>query len=265
MSGLRGEVRLELSNKQSHDLRELLDGLPSGATFAERYVKGNSAIHLHLDTGVGWFGSGAHQWCAVLEAFPVSDLLLHDLGVALNHAETRAMRTRSRIADRGQRRMDDLVFVDIREVPEGGGDRILRPVPSFVRLRLLEDCPVFLGNAQERAFLGRFPGALGHRKGEGATSRSLLRSLAVPEDQLPDKVVERRADVVDKIAENHPESGRRVFIHDAIDDMPAALRVEIPHRSSDWLDVTVKEAADLPLKELGVLVCPLDLRPDARK
>jgi hypothetical protein len=101
---------------------------------------------------------------------------------------------------------------------------------------------------------------IGDRKGVAPT-----RGLPIDEYELPDQVVERRPDVVDGIAEDHTQSERRLLFDDGVDEVIAAIRIEIGDGERDRLTFRLKEHVYFPLKEVEMYVCPRELGSDAVK
>src|SRR5581483_3049871 len=90
------------------------------------------------------------------------------------------------------------VFVGIREIAEGA-----RPFASFVRLKLANDCHVFFTDAFEVA---RPPSREALLRVLNEELSSALRYPRIALGHHVDQVIERRAEVVDGLSGEHPDS-----------------------------------------------------------
>jgi len=259
MSGLGSEIRLELLNDYPRNLRQVLD-MPEPVTpLANRYADGHVAVHVHLGIRRKGLNLESEKRCAVFEAAEWQELLGDDLAGASDETDRNSI---SGILQDGQRCVDDLVFVHVRETTKEGEVGVLRPVRSLIRLNALDDCPMPWGHAIEalRGLRAEVVGVVGD--GERVVTPRLA---AVEVHKLPDEVVKCGSGVVDDVSDDHAESERRLVFDYGVDDVVAAIRVEVGNREGDWLALVRKEGVNLPLQQIEMFVCPRELGSDAVK
>jgi hypothetical protein len=148
---------------------------------------------------------------------PVLQLALRSEPPALNWRRSTALRVvyqpvqrgRRVVAHHAERRVYDLMLVDVREVGENGERMARRFLATTEGLRALDHRPV------PRAQAGDAP--IGHRLellfrlGRNRELRGVVRRLAIEQRHLPRQVVEGGAEVVQAVAEDHAQPKRRLL------------------------------------------------------
>jgi hypothetical protein len=81
----------------------------------------------------------------------------------------------------------------------------------------------------------------------------------VGHDELPDETVQRRAQVVDGVADDDAQPKRRLLLDLQTLDMPSRHRIELTSRAIRVL--LVEETLPLRFQGLQVVASPLDLFP----
>lgn len=214
-------VALELAEEDPRDLRQVLDMVEPGAALADRYASGNIAIHVHLGVWREGLDLEAQKFCTVLESAEGHELLYGNPPRSSNYPGGDSL---TGIEEDGERCMDDLVLVDVGEMPQESQVGRFRPIRSVVRLHALNDCPMAGRHALEGdgSLSGEVVGVVDDREGI-----SPPRRLSVGEHELPDQVIERGPDVVNHVSEDHPQPEGRIALDYRVDDVVTAFRVEI--------------------------------------
>lgn len=218
---------------ESSDLRE------GKASLAEAYVCGNYALHLHLRIGVRGEAS-THDLCIVYEIDSGVDPQFRDLVVA-DEVDGRLL-----VGDLCGDDIERAVLVVPVKLVENG-ERMVR---SVVRLKLLDSCPLRIGDARERGA----PGSLGIAAPNVANEVRLAPvdrkavvsagGLFIGQDELPDEMVERGSGVVEGVAEDRAQRERVLDGFD-IADVPAFLRVVV---EAEAIGLSVEEGGPFALK-----------------
>jgi hypothetical protein len=135
------EDGLDIEKEPLDYFEELSDVADRVSPLAERYLQRDLDLHLHVRVRTRDPIAQRHDVCVLLKRSGVDlgldhlvdiapDLALEGIGIGLT--------------DREETSVDHLVLIHVRQVGEAAEGVVLRGVPSSVRLRSVDDCPVAL-------------------------------------------------------------------------------------------------------------------------
>src|SRR5215469_10051932 len=249
---IRSLVKKWLESLEDGIPRELEDALQHGVnavqfeTFSrrivERYKNSSLTVHFHLSELRGEPSIESHsnvtELCAVAQFF-----------VPQERDEKRELLVKPfefDFASDGSGQMETFVLVDIMEFVEHRE----RLIPSMVRLQSLDQCHSLFGNPIKPMALPSGGEVIGSTtNGEcGAVSQFIRR---VAQDEAVNYVVERTADVEEKIADDTSENIRR-FRQGHAKNNQIALRVFL----SENVAIAVSESAKNVEYRIQMFLCP---------
>lgn len=258
------EIGREGSADANDCVRELRHVQCIQTDLSERYSKGELACHLHAP----WrFLSSVEQetqpGCAVLQALSgLDDEVPLDGGgmTSIIRAQIPIEPLCESLARKeAVGRIDDAVLVSIGKAGEDG-EGMGVGVPSVVRLRLLDECPVF--RAQTRNAPGSHPLELSLRLGRDRELSAVVRDPAIEQGHLPDQMIERRSKIVDRVSKDDPKAQRR-FLSNLKPLAPfPGVRIEFTDREVG-LRFLVEEGIHFGAEFIELLFCPVVLGLDS--
>jgi hypothetical protein len=203
-----------------------------------------------------------HYWLAEFEAFPTGDKV-H--GCPINNLVEGgfASEPTPRSHEYG---VNGAVFVSVGEVLEDD-EGVLTPVPSIVRLKPLNHCPMPRGDLTQATGLSKVSAL---DSGNTFVSDRELDFLDVSghlaprvvEGKLPNKVVEGTPQVVNEVSDDEPRSAQERLEHFYnIEDMLACIRVDLG-ANSYRVSFSPNDRFHFRLQGIVVLDCPVDFGPD---
>lgn len=246
--GLGREVRGEAVDHFDDADAEFLKGIAPYSTLAERYLDGCDALHVHLGfqtLGVLGDDSIAVHVCAVVQHAPSPADLDLDLGGSRLDSDLRLLSPDAPSQDW----VKEAVLVDVREVDKDGERSADLDLRTVVRLQLLDDCSMVATHASEH----RVEAA---RRRSFRVDRELvaLPGLAtIQQDELPDEIVEGRAQVVDELADEHRPNKIGLLQNPEAGDLPFALRLKL---AGDQIRTALEVGPELLLESVHVRVSP---------
>jgi len=164
-------------------------------------------------------------------------------------------------------RVDNAVFVCVGEVLENG-EGMFTPVPSVVRLKQLNHCPMPRGHLPQATGLGKVSTL---DSGDAFVSDRELDFLNVPrrlapgvvESKLPNEVVEGRSQVVNDVPDHESCSAQKQVGHLCdVEDVLACVRVDLGANSYQ-VSFSPHDRFDFALQGVVMLDCPVDFGLDA--
>ncbi|MGD0198141.1 MAG: hypothetical protein ABSC56_09590 [Solirubrobacteraceae bacterium] len=261
------------------DRLEVLDGPADHAAYAgqcldywksiaKAYLAADLDIHVHVRVGASHTHGNAQYLCAHFQGQAKEPRIDPWEGCRL------AVRVRADARlDRGgdnDDRLNHAVFVLVPEILQVS-DRVVltasaarrRILPSIARLRLIDECPMFLQNASQLLLLDAVavpapPAAAGVTAGESALD---ARNFAAgpKERQLKHEMIETRPEIVHHVSNKHREPKRRR--RDSLNERPhkvLAIRLELGAERCG-LDFTGTEIFDLGYQEFEVILSAPEL------
>lgn len=251
--------------------------------FGERYQGINVACHLHFVLGRVVRQLRTGYLCAEFYRRPPKFAELNELPVTgpehdlLRDAEARraARRTDDATAERDYYCGEQSVLINVRKFPqhsEGmvvGAKTVMLKIPSVVRLKLLNLCPLY-----RRHLAKLFPGDPGPSIGHGHDGELdpvlVLESAStgrVPRAHLINDVIQRGAEVVDAVAKDEANTGIKLGQVGRSLDVEDVLRgVRIELYSEGWkICIDRKRLGDVLFKSVAMFLAPLDLSPPDRE
>jgi hypothetical protein len=252
------------------------DSTPIGwRSFLERYIEREAGLHVHIinrrEVGTDVYPSD--KWCATLE-WPAS-MSLEDSEVSYWLGTFGVVES-----EQGTGEVKVAVLVDVPEFIENRKRLFGRILPVVKRLQPLDVCAQTWPDSPETPkVFGRVPRdevpevvrrAGREKDGEPDISpfaaRSVPqtrdysgRSVPVGEGELPNKMVKRRAEVVDNVSNDGAPLLRGRFPERvSVDDFLASVRTRL---GFDFVRVAIDEPLDSLIQEAQVHIRPIDLDP----
>jgi hypothetical protein len=253
-------ARLDESRAESADqsaesvsrVAQFADGSARLRNLAEHYREGLLDAHIHVCSGANPEMAEARDFCTILHSYPGLHFDAHtDHGIAgFEHH-------RPRRADRDHW-CQEAVLIGVAQFPEP--EQGIADLPSVVWLNALDHCPVSRIDAIEALLPD-----LGFEDRPRVADRklSLVAVTAPQQGELTNDVIQRRAKVVGYLADQDPETERRLgywLQGNEIDDRIPGLFFYL---MSEVIDVRVSEASRFGIQMLQMLPSSLDLRPRA--
>lgn len=227
-------------------------GVPGKAkSVAKRYAEHRAGIHLHLkviDRATAPHVD-AHELCALFYR-PVSEVLSAELSPVASADLNRDL------ADCGDHWRQEPMFVDVVDVVEEG-ERVPRWVCSMVRLQSLDFRDPERINAPEAISDSTCPVLVVFDEWE----RRAIRWPALPDkDQLPDEVVQARAQVAPHITVDERQLYWRPMMNGPAVVIGVAIRVEL---IGEAIGFTIKEFAEDRVEGFEMRLGLVELCPDS--
>jgi hypothetical protein len=166
-----------------------------------------------------------------------------------------------------EHRVNDAVFVSVGEVSKNG-EGVLTPVPSIVRLKQLNHCPVPRRHLAQAAGLGKISalnagntfisdGKLDFLNVTGHSSPGVVKR------KLPDKVVLSTSQIMNEVSNYETRSTQECFGYFCdVEDVLSCIRVDIG-ANSYRVSFSPDDRFDFGLQGIVVLDCPVDFGLDA--
>lgn len=252
-----------VKDKLADEVSNVPQSSDPNASAAKRYLDGELALHIHVPRN----SIGRAQYlnpdgiCAVFQsAGPDS------------HFDNHAIETAHVDSDiggsthwRGQScRVDDAMFVAVPKRGEDAEFVTLRSAPSFVRLSRLNDCNMTRIDAFQSvrpvavpcmSFLFLFSRFLQHTDGELIPVGWPVSGQA---NELPDQMVEAGTHVMNRLASDNAEAGRRVPDILVGEDLPFSPLVWL---RGDFVGVAFDVIGKFVSEEIQLLLRPVELGP----
>ena len=229
--------------------RQECHSLNGRTSLAELYVEGEIRVHLHMCVAARLDEGEIGDWCAVFEARPCVDIhvLRHE---SLHVTESKPLETQD-----GADRLDDSVFVGVVNVLEQPQEVGFRLIPSTIRLQPFDEC--FL---TRRKVLDESPPIVPIliTSGKDGKGRSVVGSGGLKERQLPNDLVESRAQVVGDVPDDDAPLLRRGCVNLSPQNALVCISVIVRENS---VGVSLKEPLNLFLKGFEVHIRPTNLEP----
>ncbi len=230
---------------------EFVDGVAPKLSLAKDYFDGKLAIHFHMGLALG-VEAVSHGYCAVFERA----VLVDDFKSAANGLVLEANVGLPCLPHDREGCVEGSVLVHVGGVDqdrEGTSDRV---IPSKVRLHVLDACPMLAaGPAEHRV---EPPGG----RGAFRVDRELIparRLGSIEDDQLPNKVVESRAQMVNDLAEDERPHGVGVLSDEDSLDKPLTLSLRLV---GNQVRTSAHVGQDGGIESFQMAICPLE--PKAR-
>ncbi len=244
------------------DLGKPLHLLGSKPSIAKRYAEGQVAAHLHLPRRFFFSIPGdSEPCCAVLYACPLGsdECSTRRRHASLFHVLNQPFDGLPRVGHDLLGYVEDVVLVRDGEFVEDG-EGMSRGIVSVVRLRPLDECPMFgtqVGNASVSHSIES-----GLRLFNDRELGLVIGAAPVKQRDLPHEMVEGGAQVVDGVAEDHAKAHWR-FLSDleTLDPFPG-VRIE-PSDREYGVRFLVEEGIHLGPEFVELLFCPVVLSLDA--
>jgi hypothetical protein len=257
--------RLEALLKLAYDFGDtpnyFVDGLDDSTPLWKLYLRNRIAFSVRVKVDVRRHHA-SHYLIAEFKA--LSPRMERD-GDGIGPAQRRVALEAT--SDIHEYRVDDAVFVCVGEVLEDGKG-VLTPVPSVVRLKQLNHCPMPRGYLPQTTGLGKVSTL---DSGDRFISDRELDFLNVPrrlapgvvESKLPNEVVEGRSQVVNDVPDREPCSAQKQVGHLCdVEDVLACVRVDLGANSYQ-VSFSPDDRFDFALQGVVVLDRPVDFASDA--
>lgn len=257
----RLEELLKLAYDVDDSLSHPVDGLDDSTPLWKLYLRNRIALSVRMKVDVAGQPT-SHYFFPEFEALPTR--VERHRGVVDGSERRVALEATSDIYEYG---VDNAVFVCVGEVLESD-EGIFTPVPSVVRLKQLNHCPMPRGYLPQATGLGKISAL---DSGDAFIPNRELDFLNVPrrlapgvvESKLPNEVVEGRSQVVNDVPDYEPRSAQKRVGHLCdVEDVLACVRVDLGANSYQ-VSFSLDDRFDFALQGIVVLDCPVDLGSDA--
>ena len=248
----QGKRREDLARNEAGDVRQdIAYGLPArGASWVKGYLKGEIAIHVHFRYTTT-LDESAHEMCLFIKRKKCS--VATRIGGREQRTSSLVTQDKFRITHRCANDVEHPMLVFIPKfLKQPEGMVIWRPTRSIIRLQPINNC--LCRRIQQTHF------AQAASLGRSSSFRDPPKSIPFQEDgklrfritistevasQLPNEVIERRAEIIEAFADEQPPIwGRLPFDAEAQSILPR-LRIEL----SDWLvGVICQELPDIRIE-----------------
>lgn len=251
----RGEIGPEgIDDLHDHPLDAVQSSVEEGLWEPERWLDGRLAVHVHLWSGTHWFAGSTHHLCAIFQqTVMVEDDLSAIASIIIRGQPESGINDAGLHGDTAW--VDHPMLVHIREIAQP----FERFSPGMVRLKALDDCPVFAANPLDPAF-----DAAGRPAFVRRDDRKLCaaRFDAIQQGQLPNELIKGGAQIMNKLSEDHPDHRRRFLEELRSKDVGALLGLELTRESVRFFP---QEPLPFPVKASEIRFCPCELRVDPSK
>lgn len=239
----------------------------SHAALPERYSRGEIALHVHLWfwerialTPTDWFlhprfgrEPDTPDLCTVFHRSVSEDEIDGEIEWSREDHKSQTLGDSVRSYDR----MKGTVFVGVGEFPQDGEGMEWRTVPTAVGLESFDAFDMWVGDSLQ------LPKLVGEstRPIRTVAYRHLIptrRYTFVELDQLPNEVVQARAQVMDNLAHSRAPSWGRVLKDSMPKNHPFPVELWV-NKTGVWL--RIQEGFPFPIERFQLLVRPLQLDP----
>jgi hypothetical protein len=209
VSGLLGKGVSEQHECLLDRARKLGQSVTSEPSLPDRRLKDKIAVHVHVWVWPERSELEPDDVCIALYPPSIGDhAVSNGSGVSVRCKGEGFGTGDSGVAKEAERRMDDAMLVGVVEPVDDGEEVVVRVCPGLVRLRLLDDCSMVLGDPTE-------PPLLPPRKVGGGATDGVLGCFAVgvgvaQTRKLANEVVEGAAKIVGEVADEKAQERRRL-------------------------------------------------------